>query len=1314
MSPLGRIFGRGRAIENLLKKAEDSFGHGDWEKCAQLANDLKIKINPEKPGKFASELLRAYYLEAAAHYKNGDIGKSLEVIDQALQQPEGLADIAKLIADIGAESDLPEVIDILKRAIRKLPDNNFIALTLCGKYVVTGKFDDESTALFKQLHQRAPDNKDVIFGLAMGYINQDKYDRSTLAIFRRAFHEYSTNNDFLYALARTYASQDPPVNEALPVIERALKFFPDEELFTTAKIAILASLPVLTPEQIKILLDSYKKTKNYDLALKLVNHLLAMHADDEDACRVYEAVWKDHPKKTTLLSILAERYRMAGRTDPIAIEIFQAFFDEMPRERENTLNLARRYAVKDQDDEAAILVYQQSLRDGAGGDMDNVILALAHAYLSGGKSDEEAARIYRMAYSVEKNNYAILSALKDVAVMGGRMDGARANPLIDFIKHSETSEEDALLLSEKLGPALAHENRTDDDACHIYRMNVKEKIASAEEEALLAGRLIENKKTKMGDIPLLERVYARDESDNLAIVLSALYRETGEPDEKRLPIVIRALNVNPSDKKLTGWAIAYLLNRHGEDATYFPLLARLIGMGHLAGAKGIKKGIVARTVTRIARDTIREGNFADAIRILGEAFKFDKNPILQYLLGVSYQGSGDFQTGLEIFRNLKKSDKKNPAYSYRIAVLMLMSGNIKEAKKELSELKQLFPDHSMVHLRMGMIMETQGDQDGAIGEYEQVRSGDKTVVAFADYRRGIIHCMKKEWEEGLRLLETAVGGGIESQTLDSARMQARLTLVDSDIESASLDTAERRLNKLVEQAKSPWLHATCERLLRLALLHFINGDDKAAQRVLDTAQKTDIRDSRVASLIAMIDIGAGRPKAAIERLERVLSLRDESGSKLAHRLWTVISLRLGRHDEARDAAEWLLARNVEDAAKLRFLGVWRNPIEIDWPPALDGYTYDDLENEFGFPVGLIGRMAYKRADYEDGAEYLEKYFKDESKPDRVEAEFLLGLMYIKLKKPNLGLHYWSHILSEGHLELKGKQRMEGLMLLGYHFMEHGEPEKSREAFKLAGEAGVGKDEIEIAIAYSHLQAGYLQAKADNMQGAILEWEKILDSFPNHWQTLQNLGLVHLWISDDRKTLEYFNRLFQLCQDNPEAIDEEDFTFVYEETRKIINQLVSLNQTDPGRAEVKKEMLLDEIKAANRHYWTLGVKKGVTGEDAQANYFRLLKIYNPEKYPQDFMVLEKAYEFFNKPGLLKKNEQIVFNAFHFRQLGMKESGGLTEIPPSPQVIDFLRHELDPGNHVDFNQLLEDSLSRKEKLPQLNTSPDYTVSDYLASW
>jgi tetratricopeptide (TPR) repeat protein len=1315
MSPFGRIFGRGRQIENLLKKAEEAFGHKDWKTAIETARELRSRVTPGDSEKHQSDVLRSYYLEASAYHKLGEVSRALDIIDTAFQQHEaGLGDIARVLGEVSKDTNDPKAIEILQRASDKLPDNNHVALALCEKYVESEKFDAQAFPVFTHMHQRVPDNRDVIFGLAKCLLTMERYDSKSLPIYRRAFHEFSTSQDFLYALAKSYSIQESTPNEALPVIERALKFFPDDKAFQEARITILSSLPSLTPEQINMLVVAFKKSKDKSLAEKLVGHLLSQHADSEDACRVYEAIWREHPKRTQLLSILAEKYRLAGRRDPQAVEVLQAFFDDMPRERENTLYLARMYAEKGEGDRGSVIVYQQALRDGSTADLDKVIMALAGGYLTASRWDEEAARIYRMAHKVEPENYHILRALKDVALAGGRMDGPRADPLVEYITHPGTAPEDGAKLAAKLGPSMAAEERVDQAACNVYRLNVINKNASETEEALLAQATVDRDDAKLTDIVLLERVYSRSATDKLGTVLAELYREAGRIDKRSLPVILDALRKDPGNRKLASWALPNLLQKFGDDAEYYPLLAELIAKGHLSSVGEIKNGLVASTVTSIARDMIEKAEFRSAISVLSEAFKFEPNPILQYLLGVSYQGSGDLATGLGIFKDLLKVDKENPAYIYRSAVMKLMGGDLRGAEKELALLQAKFPDHPLVHLRLGMLEEAQHKPKEALAEYEAVKARDKAVSAFADYRKGILKCSLGDWKGGLDLLEKAIGGGVRNQTLETSRLTAATTLADRAIESGDLDTAEKLLNPIKDTKTPPWTVSSSERFLRLGLKRLIAGDEKGAQKALEASERLGARDSRVASLLALIDLNASRPKAAVERLEGALTSRDRVGAELAHHLWCVFSLLHRRLDEATESADWLIARKVKDAVKLRFLTMWRNPVEVDWPPALDEWTYDQLENELGFPVALVGRMAYKRADYVDGAKYLEIYLKDQKKPDRVEAEFLLGLMYIKQKKANLGLHYWSHILQEGYKELAGRGRIDALMLLGYHFLEYGEPDKSREAFELARLSGAEEGEIENAISLSHLQAGYLAAKSDNMQGATREWEYIVEQDSQNWQALQNLAIAYFWQGNDDKSLDYFDMLYSLCERKPELIDPQSHSFLQEETRKMVNQLVSLKQTEPTRASVKREMMMDEVREANRHYWTLAVKKGVTTEYAQANYFRLVKIYNPEKYPQEFMVLEKAYEFFNKPGLLKKNEQKVFNAFHFRQLHLEGSDTMGDIPPSLQVAEFLKKTLMPRDYADYSALLEDSMSRKDAMPHLNKAPDFSCPDYLVSW
>ncbi len=69
---------------------------------------------------------------------------------------------------------------------------------------------------------------------------------------------------------------------------------------------------------------------------------------------------------------------------------------------------------------------------------------------------------------------------------------------------------------------------------------------------------------------------------------------------------------------------------------------------------------------------------------------------------------------------------------------------------------------------------------------------------------------------------------------------------------------------------------------------------------------------------------------------------------------------------------------------------------------------------------------------------------------------------------------------------------------------------------------------------------------------------------------------------------------------------------------------------PGGLSVSmRDIIQDNIESANKVYWSLNLRKGDTFKEAEVNYFRLIKIYNPERYPDEFKEIEAAYAFFKK-------------------------------------------------------------------------------------
>jgi DnaJ-class molecular chaperone len=52
--------------------------------------------------------------------------------------------------------------------------------------------------------------------------------------------------------------------------------------------------------------------------------------------------------------------------------------------------------------------------------------------------------------------------------------------------------------------------------------------------------------------------------------------------------------------------------------------------------------------------------------------------------------------------------------------------------------------------------------------------------------------------------------------------------------------------------------------------------------------------------------------------------------------------------------------------------------------------------------------------------------------------------------------------------------------------------------------------------------------------------------------------------------------------------------------------------------------VDYFQQANQFYWILGLSKNASKGQIEKSYFRLVKIFNPERHASDFMLLEDAY------------------------------------------------------------------------------------------
>ena len=113
--------------------------------------------------------------------------------------------------------------------------------------------------------------------------------------------------------------------------------------------------------------------------------------------------------------------------------------------------------------------------------------------------------------------------------------------------------------------------------------------------------------------------------------------------------------------------------------------------------------------------------------------------------------------------------------------------------------------------------------------------------------------------------------------------------------------------------------------------------------------------------------------------------------------------------------------------------------------------------------------------------------------------------------------------------------------------------------------------------------------------------------------------------------------------------------------------------------------------------------------------RLIKIYNPERYPDEFKEIEAAYAFFKKEGHLRKNEQLVFNSFDLRRfLEMGSKFVQSEIPIFPSVRRFINEFTRPARLFDLAQEVKTARASVAETGGEVPSPEYTINDWLMDW
>jgi len=1313
-------FGKAKFLARKLKLCGEAKAAEDFEAMRKHAEEGLQGIPEAKAAKFVDQRRNLLLALAEAAYRLGDTETASNSVSEAIDLSDGHREFVLVLTDI-AERAGEEIIPLLKKGITTSKNDINLLKLLARIYEKTGRVDVEADRLYRMVLDKAPEFPPALLGVAHTTLALKRFDKDLLTHLRRAFRIAPKEKDTLLALAQTYAVMSEPPEESIGVLRTALKEFPDDKLIFGGLTKIYSAQPGYDEEMVRHLKEAFNRKPEKGIADKLLPFLLRERSIDDVSHKVYEVSWRDHDEKTTMLTFLSEAYRKKGRRDETAVRVFEELFKVFPHLKQNTSYLAEVYAEQAMLDRTAEIIYERTFNDDPINVHPNVVKQLSRCFLNSGREDDVARAVFHKQLANSPDDVEVMIALGEMAMGKEHLSGDEAKLLRGLFTNSGVQWKLREDIARRLGEHLAISGAGDNEAVVVYEFNYEHGIATEAEENLLASHYARKNIAEARMRRLYESVYNRTGDEDVLQVLTNIYVDLKEVDDQAIDIFIAHLTRHPTDKTVLGLVCPYLLKKRSNDPKTYPFIVEALKRDPKLEFIGMKPKEVNSALTFIGRHFLKMRQFPLALELFKVAYGRDDDPIVQYLLGVSYFANGDLRTAASIFDDLLKKNPGNPIYAYRVAAVEMARGDTAVAQEGLDILKAQYPGHPLALLRLGMLAELEGKDEAALEYYSQVQSTNPELAALAKSRRGIVLLRLKRTTEAIEVLEGArkelgedenlahaLGGAYAMKVLEALDAEAVGTAVQAFANMLSLGLKEISFNKML---------GLLGYLVNLKQL--VSGNAKGALDGVQAVLEAYTEEPGSLFLGGLIEHFNRRYKSAQKYIDRALDLgRRLGGLEPSVRLIAALNLvRLGKYFDCNDHIEWLYAhkRRIEDAFIIRIISFYLNQQETGFPSFLKAQDYSSLMVKHKLSLGFIGSLFLKGGEFATGIDFFEKAFKHlERDQDKLEADFFLGLFNIKAHKEKVGLHHWRNIqdLKDTGDLLPDILNQINLSLF-LHFLDHYFISEAQGA--LARIKPSGEIDLEVAQLYLQLQKGYLEAKGSNLESACREWEYALAIFPSNWMLNQNLALAKTLLGKEEEAASHFNILIHELEKGGEQVFGPVYNFLFEESRKIYNHLISFRSGVIQQIEAKRDIIRDNIMSANKAYWSLNLRKGDGFKEAEMHYFRLVKIYNPERYPDEFKEIESAYAFFKKEGHLKKNEQLVYNSFDLKRfIEMGSKFVRSEIPEFPSVRKFINDFTRPARFFDLGEELKQAREAVSDLNPEIPGPEYVINDWLMDW
>ena len=1273
MSIINKLFGAGNKQGAKLKQADRLLGQDKLAEARAALDALWAERTPETPADELGELNRmrlelckklldgpepasalslALELQADGVDRLGDLAAltvkrkliepdALELVRLAVEKGGAekkrlLLTQAKLLLDTKGDSLAAEELEYVTEAAKLFPLWKEGVGLLADRMLKESRRDAEALAIYRNAYPHRKADVRLREVLLESLIVNHEKDEFAAGVYKDAV-ETGDNPQALHLLAEYYIAEGEFNPATLPYIERALdKTTLHEESLKELSALVLDSESEFL-DKAKLLLRIFEQGYNdRELLTVLSNSLAEQSKFDDEAIEVMTLAFEARVVTKRAILILTEHCLANEREDDFALRVYETYMSTWPDRPQRRIYgiLAHHYAGLTRVDEQAQKIYEEALEDNPT-DSD-VIRMLARAYHAQDKRDEKSEQAYRHAFPLSDGDTKVQLAtiLAEMKVEAGVFNE-------DTLKYLTTmGRPSSGPLKERFDEALTNcflsTGRRGEQAREAYFGLFKQ----TENSDKLNPKLVEL---------LAELIMEGGGPPSADSVEMRVYRKLFEQQKFSTPsdVAFTLLEAELAAKEAS-------LNLINLAVRCFEAEA-----GRLIAA--VREHEREHLLREIGDFYLEHYNFTQAAAAYQASFDISPTDEVRYRLAKIHLLEGRADLALEHLAKLSSPEFSHLRSYWRAAACQLL-GDPEEAGRLLGSIKPDGVPAFLLELRLAVNLELTGDMDGALAKYKELleAKGYDQFKRWLLLQIGITLMKLARWELALAHLEETHRlnpNGRAEQVFFSLALYFQ---AQEHLQAGDLDSALPMMTRAVEVNRN-------DRLLRQVIVDVLSlhGERSFFESKLERAARI------------------------LEVCHRVLPKRVETKTFLAytyHRMgdyakaliyyrditWTDDNPRLERSQ-----AYAYMSNNQQSKAWRVFLDLAKrgNLALENFPRAVACFLADtdargvkawaNLEFPEGCDPLKLNALLIHDGQYERAVDELEAGLK--ATPQDVQLRWFLGQAYASLEKRELAVHHWKELLklvdnSAESSSVKIRQFTE----VGLAFLESGYAKEAMQTWEeLRQEDGANPDLRVLYAATLNLNA-YQMARKDQHKLASEEWAKALKYDPENPELIQNYA-ISLLAADkhDEATLQ-FHALAKAWQKQL-SLDPRKHGHL-QRLISYLERAVNTLQLTKGRSDfdltkVRAEDMIHFYKRANQFYWILSLDKRAGQPQIEREYFRLIKIFNPERHADDFMLVEESYtNLFKSPQRRELIDLFVLNPVDVA--GVRER--LTRLPRGGKI------------------------------------------------